>query len=205
MTCAASPEDPPRAALAQMLSQIAACRACAGRLPHPPRPVVQAGLGARVLIIGQAPGSKVHASGVAWDDNSGDRLRAWLNLPKDVFYDPERIAMAPMGFCYPGKGASGDLPPRPECAPLWQARFRAALPDIRLTLLVGTYAQARHLPRTAGADMTARVRAFRELLPAQIALPHPSWRVVAWMRRNPWFEAEALPAARAAVAAALAG
>jgi uracil-DNA glycosylase len=109
-----------------------------------------------------------------------------------------------MGFCYPGKGASGDLPPRPECAPLWQARFRAALAGVRLTLLVGTYAQAYHLPRAAGADMAARVRAFRDLLPDRLALPHPSWRVTIWMRNNPWFEAEVLPAAREAVAAALA-
>jgi uracil-DNA glycosylase len=191
-------------AVRSLLSDVAACRVCAGRLGHDPRPVVQAGAGARILIVGQAPGSKVHASGVAWDDASGARLRDWLGLPEAVFYDPAKVAMAPMGFCYPGKGASGDRPPRPECAPLWQARFRAALPDVRLTLLVGGYAQAWHLGRSPDHDMTARVRAFRDHLPARLPLPHPSWRVTIWMRNNPWFEAEVLPAAKAAVAAALA-
>jgi uracil-DNA glycosylase len=191
--------------LRPLLAEIAACRACAGRLPHAPRPVVQAGPGARILIIGQAPGSRVHATGIPWDDPSGDRLRDWLGLDRETFYDPDRVAMEPMGFCYPGKGASGDLPPRPECAPLWQARVRAALPNVRLTLLVGTYAQAHYLPGARGADMTARVRGSLGLLPERLALPHPSWRVVIWMRRNPWFETELLPAARAAVAAALAG
>ncbi|MBI1199846.1 MAG: uracil-DNA glycosylase family protein [Phenylobacterium sp.] len=191
--------------LEALLTRIAACRVCAGRMEPEPRPVVQAARGARILIVGQAPGAKVHASGVPWDDASGARLRDWLGLSEAVFHDPTQVAMAPMGFCYPGKGASGDRPPRPECAPLWQAPFRAALPDIRLTLLIGTYAQAWHLPRTPGADMTARVRAFRDLLPDRMPLPHPSWRVTLWMRKNPWFEAEALPAVRAAVAAALAG
>lgn len=164
---------------------------------------MQLGEGARLLIIGQAPGAKVHESGVPWADASGERLQAWLGLSEAEFYDQAKVAMTPMGFCYPGKGASGDLPPRPECAPLWHARLRAALPAVRLTLLVGTYAQARYLPHARRLGMTARVRAFAEFLPAILPLPHPSWRVTQWMRANPWFEAEVLPATRAAVAAAL--
>lgn len=187
-----------------LLGAIRGCAVCAPHLPHGPRPVVQLGAGARLLIIGQAPGSKVHASGRPWADDSGDRLRGWLGVSTETFYDPDRVALMPMGFCYPGKGQSGDLPPRAECAPLWHDRILAGLRADRLTLLVGSYAQARYAASEMGASTEARVRhgpAGRSLWP----LPHPSWRSVGWMRRNPWFEIEILPALREAVAARLGG
>jgi uracil-DNA glycosylase len=163
---------------------------------------VQFGTTARILIIGQAPGSKVHASGVPWNDDSGDRLRHWTGLSRDAFYDPGKVALMPMGFCYPGKGTGGDLPPRPECAPLWHHRILALLPADRLTLLVGTYAQAHYLPPNK-RSMTENVQAFREFGPTLFPLPHPAWRSVIWARRNPWFESDVLPALRAAVHAHL--
>lgn len=187
---------------AGLLAEIAACRACARHLPHAPRPVVQIAPGARLLIIGQAPGSRVHASGIAWDDRSGDRLRDWTGLDRAAFYDPDQVAMVPMGFCYPGKGPSADLPPRPECAPLWHARALAALPRVRLTLLVGLHAQRRYLGGGA-RTLTEAVRSYRDFLPDFLPLPHPSWRGTFWMRRNPWFEAELLPDLRRRVKAAL--
>lgn len=191
------------APLDQLLGDIRRCTHCAAHLPHGVRPVVQAGLGARVLIIGQAPGMRVHASGVPWDDDSGDRLRDWMGIDKPAFYDRERVAMMPMGFCYPGKGNGGDLPPRPECAPLWHDRLRAALPDVRLTLLVGQYAHARYLRARPRRTMTAQVRGFDDAPGGLFPLPHPSWRVTLWMRKNPWFEAEVLPVLRAHVVSAL--
>lgn len=190
------------AALDALLGQIRACTTCAD-LPHGPRPVVQAGAGARILIIGQAPGSRVHASGIAWDDDSGVRLRDWTGLDPATFYDPERVALMPMGFCYPGKGESADLPPRPECAPLWHARLRAQLPDVRLTLLVGHHAQNHYLPRQPNRTMTAAVRDYAAAPPGLFPLPHPSWRSTGWMRKNPWFEAELLPVLRARVRRAI--
>ena len=164
---------------------------------------MQAGRAARILIIGQAPGSKVHASGIPWDDDSGDRLREWMGLDKAVFYDPYRIALMPMGFCYPGKGASGDLPPRPECAPLWHDRLRALLPNLQLTLLVGQYAQARYLPAKPKRSLTEAVRLFEESPPGYFPLPHPSWRSTLWMRKNPWFEQDILPVLRQRVEGAV--
>ncbi len=152
-----------------------------------------------MLIIGQAPGTRVHASGVPWDDDSGDRLRDWLGLDKDRFYDPDTLALMPMGFCYPGKAGSGDAPPRPECAPAWHDRILALLPENRLTLLVGAYAQRAYMPDTAKLSMTERVRRGGEFAPF-VPLPHPSWRVRMWMGKNPWYEAETLPRLRAAVA-----
>lgn len=190
------------AALDALLVQIRACAVCAD-LPHGPRPVVQAGPAARVLIIGQAPGSRVHASGVPWDDDSGVRLRDWTGLDQADFYDPDRVALMPMGFCYPGKGAAADLPPRAECAPLWHDRLRALLPAVRLTLLVGHHAQRRYLPRAAGRTMTAAVRDYAAAPPGLFPLPHPSWRSAGWMRKHPWFEDELLPVLRAEVTAAL--
>lgn len=185
-----------------LLAEVRGCTVCASHLPAGPRPIVQFSTTSRLLIIGQAPGSRVHASGVPWDDDSGDRLRGWLDLERETFYDSARVALAPMGFCYPGKGASGDLPPRPECAPLWHDRILARLPPQRLTLLVGTYAQARYALDSTGASMTERVRGFRP--DASIwSLPHPSWRVVVWMRKNPWFETELLPTLRSAIRARL--
>lgn len=193
----------PERDLSGLLGEIRGCRHCAETLPHPPRPVVQAGGAARILIIGQAPGSKVHASGVPWDDDSGDRLREWTGLDRDTFYDPQQVALMPMGFCYPGKGAGGDLPPRPECAPLWHARLRAALPEVRLTLLVGQYAQGRYLVAAKRQSLTEAVRAHIATTGPVIPLPHPAWRVRMWMAREPWFEAALLPHLRARIAVAL--
>jgi len=191
--------------LERLFAEIRACRACAGALPLGPRPVVRGRATARLLIVGQAPGTKVHASGVSFDDPSGDRLRAWLGLDRATFYDEERIAIVPMGFCYPGRlPRGGDAPPRPECAPLWHDRVRAALPQVRLTLLVGGYAQRHYLGAAAGATLADTVASWRTFLPDRFPTPHPSWRTIAWAKRHPWFEAEAIPALRAAVAAALA-
>lgn len=188
--------------LAPLLAEIRSCRHCADALPHEPRPVVQAGAGARILIVGQAPGSKVHASGVPWDDDSGERLRDWTGLDRVTFYDPQRVALMPMGFCYPGKGSGGDLPPRPECAPLWHARLLAALPELRLTLLVGQYAQGRYLDAPKRQSLTEAVRNHSGATGPIIPLPHPAWRVRMWIGRNPWFESDLLPRLRARIAAA---
>ncbi|MBN9367465.1 MAG: uracil-DNA glycosylase family protein, partial [Comamonadaceae bacterium] len=186
---------------------VRACGLCAPLLLLCPRPVLQAGAGARILIAGQAPGRKVHASGVPFDDASGERLRAWLGLERAVFYDAARVAILPMGFCYPGRGASGDAPPRPECAPAWRAPLLAHLPRLALTVVLGQYALAWHLP-DARHGVTAAVRDWRRQLagpgPHTVALPHPSPRNNGWLQRNPWFEAEVLPQVRARVAAALA-
>lgn len=193
--------------LDQLLTRIRACRACAEVLPHgEPRPFVAAGADARVLIVGQAPGSRVHASGIGWDDDSGDRLRNWMGVGKAIFYDTARIAQMPSGFCYPGKGDGGDLPPRPECAPRWHEALLGQLPDLRLTLLVGGHAQKRYLPRGFAPSMTDAVRRWREAparagMGALFPLPHPAWRSRLWMARNPWFEAEVLPDLRARIAA----
>lgn len=190
---------------AETLEEVAAaaraCRVCADVLPLGPRPVFRASTTATLLIVGQAPGTKVHATGVPWNDPSGDRLRLWLGMDRDTFYDEARIAIVPMGLCYPGRLPNGgDAPPRPECAPLWRERLVRAMPAIRLTLLVGTYA----LTHTLGPGaMTDRVRAYRDYLPGYFPLPHPSWRTTGWERRNPWFGAEVLPALREAVGEAL--
>jgi len=188
--------------LAEAAAAARACRVCADVLPLGPRPVFRASTTARLLIVGQAPGTKVHATGVPWNDPSGDRLRLWLGMDRDTFYDGARIAIVPMGLCYPGRLPNGgDAPPRPECAPLWRERLVAAMPAIRLTLLVGMYALTHTLGRGA---MTERVRAYREYLPGYFPLPHPSWRTTAWERKHPWFAAEVLPALRQAVGKALA-
>ncbi len=185
-----------------LLREIRSCVVCASELPAGPRPIVQAGPTARLVIIGQAPGRRVHESGIAWDDPSGTRLRDWLGLSPEEFYDPARTALVPMGFCYPGTGPSGDLPPRPECAPLWHERLLGELPDDRLTVIVGAYAQRRYAA-DAGAAVTEVVGRWRELLPARIVIPHPSPRNRAWLARNPWFEADTVPAVRARVRAVL--
>ena len=185
---------------ADLATEIAGCRTCAALLPHGIRPVVSFSATARLLIIGQAPGSKVHESGIPWDDASGDRLRAWTGLTKQQMYDPARVALVPMGFCYPGKASGGDKPPRPECAPQWHDRVIDVLPQDRLTLLVGTYAQARYLPEARKLSMTDRVRVFRDHLPHMLPLPHPAWRSAIWMKQNPWFEAEVLPVLRQEIA-----
>ncbi len=185
-----------------LLDEVRACRVCERALPLGPRPLVQLGSSARVLIIGQAPGRVAHETGVPWSDRSGDRLREWMGVERRVFYDPGSVALMPMGFCYPGPGPSGDLPPRPECAPFWHDRLRRLLPDVSLTILVGRFAYERYLAEQFDS-LTVAVRSGPALLPTRIALPHPSPRNNLWLRRNPWFEARALPALRAAVSSAL--
>jgi uracil-DNA glycosylase len=188
-------------ALMQLLREVRGCAACAEHLPFPPKPVLRASSGARLLIVGQAPGRRVQETGIPWNDPSGDRLRDWMQVTRDVFYDESRIAIIPAAFCYPGKGPSGDLPPRPECAPLWHPRLRAALPGIRLTLLVGSYAQAYYLGGRRQRTLTETVRNFRDYQPEFFPLPHPSPRNQMWLRRNPWFAEEVLPWLREEVAA----
>lgn len=173
--------------------EIRACTICAEHLPLGPRPVVQFSPRSRILIIGQAPGTKVHESGVPWDDDSGDRLRDWLGMDKDAFYDSDNVALVPMGFCYPGKANGGDALPRPECAPQWHGPVLDVLREDRLTLLVGAYAQVHYLPATRKLSMTERVRRFAEFGPF-LPLPHPAWRVRMWIAKNPWFESDVLPA-----------
>ena len=186
--------------LPRLIEAIQACNACAAHLPLGPRPIVRLGASASLLIIGQAPGTKVHASGVPWDDASGERLRQWMGVDRAAFYDTARIAIMPMGFCYPGRGKGGDLPPRPECAPLWHERIRAQLPRIALTLLIGQYAQARYLG-TAKQTLENTVLDWRRHLAAgYLPLPHPSPRNTLWLQRRPWFEAEVVPALRAELA-----
>lgn len=184
-----------------LVAEVRACTACAAVLPLGPRPVFQMSQTATLLVASQAPGSKVHASGIPFSDPSGDRLREWAGLSNEQFYDAAKVAILPMGLCYPGRAANGgDAPPRPECAPLWRERLLAAMPAIRLTLLIGGYAQNHVLgPGSVGA----RVRAFRDYLPRYFPLPHPSWRSRIWAARNPWFEEEVLPALRESVARAL--
>ena len=189
--------------LPKLLTEIRACRLCEAHLALGPRPVLQAGASARILIASQAPGRKVHASGLPFTDASGDRLRDWLGMPPEVFYDASQVAIAPMGFCYPGTGRSGDLPPRPECAPQWRAPLLQALPHVQLTLVIGQYALDYHLPGPRGRSLT-QVQAWRSHWPAVVPLPHPSPRNNRWLRNNPWFEAELLPELRLRVAAVLA-
>ncbi len=178
-----------------------ACTVCADHLPLGPRPILRVSGTARLLIASQAPGTKVHASGTPWTDESGKRLRGWLGLTPEQFYDVSQVAILPMGLCYPGRLPNGgDAPPRPECARLWRPRLLRLMPQLRLTLLVGSYAQVDALGRGA---MTERVRAWRDHLPRYFPLPHPSWRTGVWEKRNPWFVADVLPALRAAVAEAL--
>ena len=164
---------------------------------------MQIGAGARLLIASQAPGRRAHESRVPFADRTGDNLRRWLGLERTTFYDPELVAILPLGLCYPGRGAGGDLPPRPECAPRWQARLRAAMPEIRLTLLLGRHAQAHHLGASRRATLTETVRAFPSYLPERFPLPHPSPRNGPWLLRHPWFEEDVLPALRAEVDGAL--
>ena len=186
-----------------LVADIRACRVCAAHLPHEPRPVVRVSASARILIAGQAPGRRVHESGVPFDDPSGDRLRDWMGLGRDAFYDQRNIAIAAMGFCYPGTVKGADLPPRPECAPLWRPRLLPLMKNIRLTLLVGAYAQRYHLGSAAKASLGETVRAWRDYAPGVMPLPHPSWRNSAWLKRNPWFETELLPILRSRVSSAL--
>ena len=191
----------PVAPLDALLTEIRACRLCEAALPLGPRPVLRASATATLLIVGQAPGTLVHGSGVPWDDASGVRLRGWMGIETAAFYDDTRIAIVPMGFCYPGRGASGDLPPRPECRATWHPRLLPMLPDVELVLAVGAYAQAHFLGERRKKTLTDTVRAWREYAPAVFPLPHPSPRNTGWFVHNPWFDAEVVPAMRAAVAA----
>ncbi len=189
-------------AIADLLAEIRRCRHCEPDLPLGANPVLRASATARMLIVGQAPGTRVHATGIPWNDPSGDRLRQWLQLDRDRFYDESRIAIAPMGFCYPGRGKSGDLPPPPACAPLWHPRLLQAMPQLELLLLVGSYAQAYYLGASR-ETLGERVRRWRDFAPRYFPLPHPSPRNTLWLRRNPWFEAEVVPDLRVRVERAL--
>ncbi len=180
--------------LDQLLTRIRACRYCAHKLPHEPRPVVRADQSARIAIVGQAPGTRVHASGAPFTDPSGDRLRSWMGVSDEEFYDESRIAIAPMGFCFPGLDPKGgDKPPRPECAPIWQKTLFHHLPNVELTLLVGAHAQRFHLGADAKRTLTGTVENWREYWPRFLAAPHPSWRNNAWLKRHPWFEGDVIP------------
>jgi uracil-DNA glycosylase len=185
--------------LATLLAEVRACSACADALPLGPRPILQMSTSATILVASQAPGSRAHLTGVPFSDASGDRLRNWMGLTDEQFYDETTIAIVPMGFCYPGRSGGGDAPPRKECAQLWRGRLMELLPEVRLTLLVGSYAQ-HHL--LGPGPTTERVRNFRDYLPGFFPLPHPSWRSRIWEERNPWFRQEVIPALRSAVAEA---
>ena len=182
--------------LDSLLRDIRACRICEAHLPLGPNPVLRASTTARILVVGQAPGTKVHATGIPWNDASGERLRAWMGIDHDVFYDESRIAIVPMGFCYPGRGRGGDNPPRPECARTWHPRLLPLLKNVRLTLLIGQYAQAYFLRERRKGSLTQTVRAFDEYLPDYLPTVHPSPRNQGWLKRNPWFEKKLLPTLR---------
>lgn len=188
-----------------VLTEIRACRACVDELPHEPRPVVRVSADTRILICGQAPGRRVHESGLPFDDPSGDRLRAWMGVDRATFYDHPAIGVAAMAFCFPGTNPKGgDYPPPPRCAELWRSRLLAELPQVELTLLVGSYAQAWALGDRAKSSMTETVAAWRDHAPDFLPLPHPSWRNTGWLKRNPWFEDDVTPYLRARIAAMLA-
>ncbi|MBB5209978.1 uracil-DNA glycosylase family protein [Microbulbifer hydrolyticus] len=179
-----------------LLREVRACRLCEPHLPLGPKPVLSAARSARLLIVGQAPGTRVHETGIPWNDPSGDRLRDWLQVDRDIFYDASRIAIVPMGFCYPGRGKGGDLPPRPECAPTWHQRLLDHLPNIQLTLLIGQYAQRYYLPHWYGS-ITENVRHYADAIPSgYFPLPHPSPRNTLWIQRRPWFDEKVVPALR---------
>ena len=176
-----------------VLSEIKQCTICAANLELGPRPVLSADVDSKIVIIGQAPGTKVHASGIPWDDPSGKQLRKWLGVSDADFYDPKKFAIVPMGFCYPGKGKSGDLPPRSECAPQWHESLFDNMPNVELVILIGMYAQNYYLQKTAKKTLTETVRNYKEYLPNYFVLPHPSPRNRFWLTKNPWFEKEVLP------------
>jgi len=191
-------EGPAMATLPSLLADVRNCTVCAKHLPDGPRPVVQLHGKASILIAGQAPGRKVHESGIPFDDASGNRLRQWLGMSKEIFYDPQKVAILPMGFCYPGTGKSGDLPPRPECAPEWRDTLLKRLKKLQLTLVIGQYAQNYHLPECRGT-LTEIVRDWKSHWPAVVPLPHPSPRNNRWLKTNPWFEEELVPVLQARV------
>ena len=184
-----------------LLAAVRACRVCEAHLPLGPRPVISAGPTARILVVGQAPGLRVHRTGVPWDDASGERLRLWMGVDTDLFYDQTRIAIIPMGFCYPGRGNGGDRPPRRECATLWLKPLLARLPEIELTLLIGQYAQRHFLGARRKRSLAETVKSWEEYAPEYLPLPHPSPRNQPWFRRNPWFERRLVPELRARISA----
>ena len=183
-----------------LLREIRACRLCESQLPLGANPVLRANRHARLLIVGQAPGTRVHASGIPWNDSSGIRLRHWMGIEREQFYNERRVAIVPMGFCYPGTGSSGDLPPRPECAATWHGRLLPLLENVQLTLLVGHYAQAYFLQANRGKTLTHTVRQWQRYFPRYLPLPHPSPRNTLWIKKNPWFEEDVIPVLRKAVA-----
>ena len=185
--------------LERLLREVRACRACEKSLPLGPRPILRASSTARILVVGQAPGTRVHETGVPWNDPSGDRLREWMNVDRKTFYDESRIAIIPMGLCYPGKGKGGDLPPRRECAEIWLDRLLALLPALKLTILCGRYAHRHYLGKREKKTLTKTVRAWREYIPQYIVLPHPSPRNIKWFRTNAWFHEEVIPDLRTRV------
>jgi uracil-DNA glycosylase len=187
--------------LEALLAAVRDCRACEAHLPLGPRPVLRAGETARILIVGQAPGARVHATGIPWDDLSGERLRAWMGVDKEIFYDESRIAIIPMGYCYPGRGTGGDMPPRRECAALWLDQLLARLPRIELTLLIGQYAQRHYLGSRRKPSLGETAKAWREYAPQFIPLPHPSPRNQPWLKQHPWFERQLVPVLRARIKA----
>lgn len=189
--------------LKDLLEDIRACRACEAHLPLGANPVIRASSSARLLVVGQAPGTRVHDTGIPWNDPSGVRLREWMNISDQQFYDDSLVAIVPMGFCYPGRGKSGDLPPRPECAELWRDRIHQCLPDIQLTLLIGQYAQRYYLGKRF-KSITQTVADWRNYMPDYLPLPHPSPRNNIWLRRNPWFE-DVIEALRTQVARVIPG
>jgi len=189
--------------LAKLVKEIRSCSLCAAHLPLGPRPIIQVSSFAKILVVGQAPGSRVHQTGIPFNDPSGDRLREWMGIDKEAFYDEQKIALVPMGFCFPGTGKSGDLPPRPECADTWRIKLLEQLPKIRLTIIVGQYAQAWHLKTANKANLTETVMAWKDYWPEAIPLPHPSPRNNIWLKRNPWFEEQILPSLKRRVKAVL--
>jgi uracil-DNA glycosylase len=191
-------------AFERLVGEIRACTICQPCLPLRPRPILRGRPSARLLLISQAPGTRAHETGLSFNDRSGDRLRLWLDLGRECFYDEAVVAIMPMGFCYPGhEPDGGDLPPRPECAPRWHPSLRAFFPDVALTLLVGGYAIRHYLTDTRASTMTEAIARWRDFLPEIMPLPHPSWRTIRWQRDHPWFESELLPELRARIAAAL--
>lgn len=189
--------------LDSLLIEVRACKLCAEHLPLGPRPIVQVHPSARILIAGQAPGRRVHETGIPFSDPSGDRLRSWLGISREIFYDAKQVAILPMGFCYPGSSTTGDLPPRSECAPAWRKALLTRLRKLKLTLVIGQYALAYHLPNDSGS-VTEAVQAWQKNWPHTIPLPHPSPRNNLWIKRNPWFEAELVPMLRTRVEEVLA-
>lgn len=196
LKCESSMHKSEYSTLAGLLTEVRQCRACEQHLPLGPRPVLQVGNAARILIVGQAPGARVHATGTPWDDPSGERLRKWMGIDATRFYDASQVAIIPMGYCYPGRGNGGDLPPRRECAILWLDHLLAKLPLIELTLLIGLYAQRHFLGSRRKLSLTETVKAWREFAPEYLPLPHPSARNTPWFQRNLWFEHELLPVLR---------